>query len=60
MLMDKGYYDYDYKEMEAKVVDVAPKSKEETRKMVSRFGVGVADKSSAEELQKMAMESINE
>lgn len=63
MLIDKGYYDYDYQEPKAKVQDVAPKNADETKKMLARFGVGVARKAvaeSAEELQRLGMESVSE
>lgn len=61
MLIDKGYYDYDYeKPKRPRVVDVAPKNQEETRKMVARFGIGVSAKPTAEELQKLVMSEIGE
>lgn len=57
--MDKGYYDYDYSEPKRKAVeDVAPRSKEETKSLVARFGVGTAKpKLTAEELQNVIMDS---
>ena len=57
MLIDKGYYDYDYQDPKAKSKDVAPKSAEDTKKMLARFGVGVNDKKTetAEDLQRLAM-----
>lgn len=39
MLMDKGYYDYDYSAPEKKQsCPVKPKSKEELNSMMARFG----------------------
>lgn len=68
--MDKGYYDYDYQEPKRKAVeDVAPKNREETQKMLARFGVGTSkpkvevaksDIDRISELQNMAMESLGE
>ena len=58
MLIDKGYYDYDYQEPKAKVQDVAPKNEAETKKMLARFGIGV--KETAEDLQRIAMVEENE
>lgn len=63
MLIDKGYYDYDYEKPNCGrvVQDVAPKNQEETQKMVARFGIGTAKpKPTIEELQKMAMDEIGE
>ena len=66
MLIDKGYYDYDFEAVKkAKVEDVAPRNREETQKLVARFGIGVkpsvaqGEGMSVDELQRMAMESEN-
>lgn len=60
MLIDKGYYDYDYEEPKRKRSSAPTKAKSdaETAKMLSRFGVGTAVKSAAVELKKMDMEQL--
>lgn len=64
MLIDKGYYDYDF-ERKAKVerilVENTMKSEEETRSLLARFGIGNAKRSeeSLEELQEMAMKEMD-
>ena len=64
MLVDKGYYDYDFERVKevAKpiLVEDTIKSEEETRRLLSRFGFGIAEpkEESLEELQEMAMKQI--
>ena len=68
MLIDKGYYDYDFKAVEKKpkqlLYEDTVKSEEETRSMLARFGIGTAVQQEPkdmdmEELQKYAMNDIN-
>lgn len=62
MLMDKGYYDYDYKEPEVKrEVVIKKKSDKEVSAMLARFGfktklTSEAKPLTAEEMQRIAME----
>ena len=64
MLVDKSYYDYDFERVKevAKpiLVEDTIKSEEETRRLLSRFGFGIAEpkEESLEELQEMAMKQI--
>lgn len=67
MLIDKGYYDYDFKAIEKKPVQIlfedTVKSEEETINILSRFGIGVAKKKDPkdmdlEELQEYAMNDL--
>ena len=62
MLVDKGYYDYDFErkvKVERILVENTMKSEEETRSLLARFGIG-KPKESLEELQEMAMTQLNE
>lgn len=66
MLIDKGYYDYDYKRVEAKkkkiLFEDTVKDEVQTRNMLARFGIGTAQKNpkgmNMEELQEYAMKDI--
>lgn len=69
MLVDKGYYDYDFERKKEKVrqalYEDTVKSESEVRGLLARFGIGtkVADsversEESLEELQEMAMKEI--
>ncbi len=60
MLIDKGYYDYDYEEPKRKRSSAPRKAKSdaETASMLSRFGVGTATRSEAVDLRKMDMEQL--
>ena len=67
MLMDKGYYDYDYKEPEgAIVVEKHERTHEQTQSIFSRMGFGKVKKIgepkplTAEEMQRIAMEEQND
>lgn len=65
MLVDKGYYDYDFErkvKVERILVEDTMKSEEETRSLLARFGFGIAEQKeeSLEELQEMAMKELNE
>ena len=65
MLVDKGYYDYDFErkvKVERILVENTMKSEEETRSLLARFGFGIAEpkEESLEELQEMAMKQLNE
>lgn len=59
LLMDKGYYDYDYEAVKAvpkqKTYEETVKSDEEIRDILGRFGWG-KQKLSPEELQREVME----
>ena len=63
MLIDKGYYDYDFKAVAKKqkqlLYEDTVKSEEETRSLLARFGIGTAMKApkdmDMEELQEYAM-----
>lgn len=67
MLIDKGYYDYDFKAVEMKpkqlLYEDTVRSEEETRNLLARFGIGVGQKDpkdmDMEELQEYAMNDIN-
>ena len=60
MLIDKGYYDYDYEEPKRKRSNAPRKAKSdaETASILSRFGVGTAAKADAVDLRKMDMEQL--
>lgn len=67
MLVDKGYYDYDFERKKEKVrqalYEDTVKSESEVRGLLARFGIGTAKRSdgeSLEELQEMAMKQLNE
>lgn len=67
MLIDKGYYDYDFKAVAKKqkqlLYEDTVKSEKETRSLLARFGIGVGAKEpkdmDMEELQEYAMNDIN-
>ena len=63
MLVDKGYYDYDFERKKEKVrqalYEDTVKSENEVRGMLARFGIGQKHtEESLEELQEMAMKQI--
>lgn len=64
MLVDKGYYDYDFERKKEKVKQMlyedTVKSESEVRGLLARFGIGNAKRSeeSLEELQEMAVKQI--
>ena len=66
MLIDKGYYDYDFKAAPKKPVVIlfedTVKDEVQTRNMLARFGIGTAQKNpkdmNMEELQEYAMNDI--
>lgn len=66
MLIDKGYYDYDFKKVESKkkriLFEDTVKDDVQTRNMLARFGIGIAQKNpkdmNMEELQEYAMNDI--
>lgn len=68
MLIDKGYYDYDFKAVAKKqkqlLYEDTVKSEEETRSLLARFGIGVESKEpkdmDIEELQEYAMNDIKQ
>ena len=66
MLVDKGYYDYDFERKKEKVrqalYEDTVKSESEVRGLLARFGIGQPKQSeeSLEELQEMAMKQLNE
>lgn len=54
MLVDKGYYDYDFERVEAVqqvLYEDTVKSDSEVRGLLSRFGIGRPKEQSIEELQ---------
>lgn len=64
MLVDKGYYDYDFERVKAKIKQVtyeeSVKSESEVRGLLARFGIGQkSSEESLEELQEMAMKQLN-
>ena len=68
MLVDKGYYDYDFEHKKEKVrqtlYEDTVKSESEVRGLLARFGIGrpkaEQKEESLEELQEMAMKQLNE
>ena len=63
MLVDKGYYDYDFERKKEKVrqalYEDTVKSENEVRGLLARFGIGQKrSEESLEELQEMAMKEI--
>ena len=65
MLIDKGYYDYDFERKKEKVrqalYEDTVKSESEVRGLLARFGIGQKrSEESLEELQEMAMKQLNE
>lgn len=67
MLIDKGYYDYDFKAVAKRqkqlLYEDTVKSEEETRSMLARFGIGTASQKEPkdmdmEELQEYAMNDL--
>lgn len=62
MLIDKGYYDYDFKAVAPKqkqlLYENTVKSEEETRSMLARFGIGIG--TAAKEPKDMNMEELQE
>lgn len=64
MLVDKGYYDYDFERVKAKVKQAlyedTVKSESEVRGLLARFGIGKPKEESLEELQTLAMNELNE
>lgn len=64
MLIDKGYYDYDFDRVKVKVKQVlyedTVKSDSDVRGMLARFGIGTSKKETLEELQELAMKEIEQ
>ena len=64
MLVDKGYYDYDFERVKAKVKRVtyeeSVKSDDEVRGWLAKFGIGKPKEESLEELQELAMKGIEQ
>lgn len=64
MLIDKGYYDYDFER--AKLQNAQPlfeqtvKSDEETQNLLARFGIGKPKQETMEELQELGMKEIEQ
>lgn len=63
MLVDKGYYDYDFERVKTKVKQAlyedTVKSESEVRGLLARFGIGQKkSEESMEELQELAMKEI--
>lgn len=71
MLVDKGYYDYDFERKKEKIrqalYEDTVKSESEVRGLLARFGIGAkvsdsaeqSDGESLEELQEMAMKEMD-
>lgn len=64
MLIDKGYYDYDFERKKEKVrqalYEDTVKSENEVRGLLARFGIGQKrSEESLEELQEMAMKEMD-
>lgn len=63
MLLDKGYYDYDFEPKKEQYKPImyedTVKSEEETRSLLARFGIGKSKEESLEELQKQVINSIS-
>ena len=58
MLVDKGYYDYDFERVKANVqllYEDTVKSDSEVRSLLSRFGIGKPKEQSIDELQEYVM-----
>ena len=67
MLVDKGYYDYDFKAITKKekkiLFEDTVKDEVQTRNMLARFGLGIAKSPkdmNIEELQEYAMNDIKD
>jgi hypothetical protein len=65
MLIDKGYYDYDFERKKGTVrkksYEGSIKSDSEVRTLLARFGIGkVKEEKSIDYLQKMAMKELSE
>ena len=69
MLIDKGYYDYDFKAVKQKpqriLFEDTVKTEEQTISMLARFGIGIGKKKEPkdmdmEELQEYAMNDIKQ
>lgn len=65
MLVDKGYYDYDFERKKENVrqalYEDTVKSESEVRGLLARFGIGQQkSEESMEELQEMAMKQLND
>ena len=68
MLIDKGYYDYDFKAVAKKPKQIlfedTVKDETQTRNMLARFGIGIAHKEpkdmDLEELQQYAINDLKE
>ena len=64
MLVDKGYYDYDFERNKVRAKQMlyedTVKSDDEVRGLLARFGIGQKrSEESLEELQEMAMKQID-
>ena len=58
MLVDKGYYDYDFERVKAQAQllwEDTVKSDSEVRRLLARFGIGKPKEQSIEELQEYVM-----
>ena len=64
MLVDKGYYDYDFEHKKEKVrqalYEDTVKSESEVRGLLARFGIGQPKEESLEELQELAMNELKD
>ena len=64
MLVDKGYYDYDYERIKVKAKQVlyedTVKSESEVKSLLARFGFGQKKEESLEELQELAMKEMEQ
>jgi hypothetical protein len=62
MMIDKPYYDYDYKEFEKKQrqEELRPRSDKEMGSILARFGFNTKMGDDADDIQRMAMADANE
>ena len=64
MLIDKGYYDYDFERAKSQntqpLFEQTVKSEEETRKLLAKFGIGKPKQETMEELQELGMKEIEQ
>jgi hypothetical protein len=66
LLIDKGYYDYDYEQAKTKVTQLlyedTVKSEADTSNLLAKFGIGVAksEELEMEDLQQLAMQDLQQ
>lgn len=64
MLVDKGYYDYDFEHQREvarqSLYEETVKSESEVRGLLARFGIGKPREESMEEIQELAMREFEQ